>query len=234
MTSITKRPTDPRVARALAEVLGTPARIVGFLVTSSVITLFYTLLLPFDYTQRFGLSNWEYLNAYLLIWSIALGSALALLLAIQLYAMRRITAARATTGAAGGLAFLASLLPSFLCCTPIIPSLLAFVGLSGLGLYSTTGALQHFFAAHQTGFLSASLALLAAMSWWGLYKVARSQCFSDDGCVLDDSHGDRSIKVASNRSSDSAPRSGIRGDVTSTTEDRDAAGGSGSQEGARL
>ena len=177
----------PRVParRALAEVLGTPGRIAGFLVAAGVVAFFYTLLLPFDYTQRFELANWDYLNAYLLAWAIVLGLAMGLVGSVQVYAMRRIAAARAASGAAGGVAFVASLLPSFLCCTPIIPSLLAFVGVSGVGRYTTTGTLQHFLAVHQSEFLSASLVLLALMCWWGLRKVARSACLSEDGCALE-------------------------------------------------
>ena len=178
--------TLPRVParRALAEVLGTPGRLVGFVVAAAAVAFFYTLLLPFDYTQRFELANWDYLDAYLLTWAIVLGLAMGLVVSVQVYAMRRIAAARAASGAAGGVAFVVSLLPSFLCCTPIIPSLLAFVGVSGVGLYTTTGTLQHFFAVHQTEFLSASLVLLACMCWWGLRKVARSQCFTEDGCAI--------------------------------------------------
>jgi hypothetical protein len=184
-----------RAPRALAEVLGTPGRIVTFLVTAGLVAFFYTLLLPFDYTQRFELANWNYLNAYLLVWAIVLGLAMGLVLSVQVYAMRRIAAARAATGAAGGVAFVASLLPSFLCCTPIIPSILAFVGVSGVGLYTTTGTLQHFFAVHQTEFLSASLVLLALMCWWGLRKVARSQCFTEDGCDVEMAEGEGAAPI---------------------------------------
>ncbi len=173
-----------RAPKALTEVLGTPGRIAGFLIASGVVAFFYTLLLPFDYTQRFELANWDYLDAYLLTWAIVLGLAMGLVLSVQVYAMRMV-AARATSGAAGGAAFGVSLLPSFLCCTPIVPSVLAFVGLSGVGLYTTTGTLQHFFAVHQTEFLAASLALLALMAWWGLRKVARAACLSEKGCKVD-------------------------------------------------
>ena len=185
MSTTTNVFTRMRAPRALAEVLGTPVRIVGFLVASSVVTFFYTLLLPFDYTQRFELANWDYLDAYLLTWAIVLGLAMGLVLSVQVYAMRRIAVARAASGAAGGVAFVASLLPSFLCCTPIVPSILAFVGVSGVGLYTTTGTLQHFLAVHQTQFLAASLVLLALMCWWGLRKVERSQCVTEDGCAVE-------------------------------------------------
>ena len=182
MSTTTNVLTRMRAPRALAEVLGAPGRIGGFLVASGVVAFFYTLLLPFDYTQRFELANWDYLDAYLLTWAIVLGLAMGLVVSVQVYAMRRIAAARAASGAAGGVAFVASLLPSFLCCTPIVPSVLAFVGVSGVGLYTTTGTLQHFFAVHQTEFLSSSLVLLAIMCWWGLRKVANSQCSTDSAC----------------------------------------------------
>jgi len=185
VTTTTNALIRPRVSRALAEVLSSPGRVACFLVAFGVVAFFYTLLLPFDYTQRFELANWGYLDAYLLIWAIVLGLAMGLVVSVQVYSMRRIAAARTASGAAGGVAFVASLLPSFLCCTPIIPSILAFVGVSGVGLYTTTGTLQHFFAVHQTEFLAASLLLLVLMAWWGLRKVARASCLSEEGCELE-------------------------------------------------
>jgi len=169
---------------ALGEVLGSPGRLAGFVTVAAVVAFLYSLLLPFDYTQRFELANWHYLNAGLLAWSIVLGAGMGLVLSVQVYTMRRIARARAAAGTAGGVAFVASLLPSFLCCTPIVPTVLAFVGVSGVGLYGTTGTLQHFFAVHQTQFLAASLALLALTGWWGLRKVATVACLSDEGCAV--------------------------------------------------
>lgn len=170
---------------ALGEVLGSPGRLAGFVVAAAAVALVYSLLLPFDYTQRFELANWRYLSTGLLAWSIVLGAGMGLVLSVQVYAMRRIARARAAAGTAGGAAFVASLLPSFLCCTPIIPTVLAFVGVSGVSLYGTTGTLQHFFAVHQTQFLAASVALLAMTGWWGLRKIATAACLSDDGCAVD-------------------------------------------------
>lgn len=190
--STTETPTECARApmpRVLAEVLGSPGRIAGFVTASGVVAFFYTLLLPFDYTQRFEFANWNYLSPHLLVWALALGVAMGLVLSIQVYAMRQIVSARVATGAASGAAFIMSLLPSFLCCTPMVPSLLAFVGVSGVGLYSTTGAVQHFFAVHQSEILSASLALLAIMGWWGLRKLTHSRCFTGEGCAVDTTEG---------------------------------------------
>lgn len=170
---------------ALGEVLGSPGRLAGFAAVTAAVALLYTILLPFDYTQRFELANWNYLDSYLLAWAIVLGAGMGLVVSVQVYAMRRIARARAAAGTAGGVAFVASLLPSFLCCTPIIPTALAFVGVSGVGLYGTTGTLQHFFAVHQTEFLFASLAVLALTGWWGLREVASAACLSEKGCDAD-------------------------------------------------
>ncbi len=178
-TLLERRP----LGAALGDVLGSPGRRIAFGLVSAGVALAYTILLPFDYTQRLELANWGYLSAYLVAWAIVLGVGMGLLLSVQVYAMRRVAKVRAASGAVGGLAFVASLAPSFLCCTPIIPTVLAFVGVSGLGLYGATGALQHFFAVHQSEFLSASAVLLAVTCWWGLRKVAMATCLADEGCA---------------------------------------------------
>lgn len=170
----------------LKDVAGGHANRVVFLVAALAVAFAYSVLLPFAYTQRLSLTNWHYLDAYLVAWSVVLGLAMGLVVMIQVHAMRRIAAARASNGAAGGLAFVVSLATSMLCCTPFIPTFLAFIGVSGAGLYTTTGVLQHFFAVHETEFLSTSLALLAATGWWGLRKVGRAACLSGDGCEVGD------------------------------------------------
>jgi len=179
----------PRTRAALFEVLGSPGRAVGFVAVSAAVGLLYSILLPFNYTQRFELANWHYLDGSLLAWAVALGVGMGLVVSVQAYSMRRVAEARSAAGTAGGLAFLASVAPSFLCCTPIIPSLLAFVGVSGVSLYSTTGTLQHFFAIHQSELLAASLALLALTGWWSLRKLARADCLSSQGCAVDADSG---------------------------------------------
>jgi len=179
----------PSVAPALAlrsalrEVFGSPGRRVAFVCCAAAVALLYTLLLPFDFTQRLELTNWSFLTPYQAIWSIVLGAGMGLVLVVQGYAMHRVARARAASGAVSGVAFVASLLPSFLCCTPFVPTVLAFVGLSGVSLYSTTGSVQHIFATDQTDFLAASLVLLAGTGWWGLRKVATAGCLSEDGCA---------------------------------------------------
>jgi len=175
----------PRALAALAEVLGAPGRRLALVVLGALVALGYSLLLPFDFTQRLELANWDFITVAQAVWSVVLGAGMGLVLVVQAYAMRRVARAKAATGAVGGVAFVASLLPSFLCCTPFIPTLLAFVGLSGLSLYSTTGAIQHVFATYQGAFLAGSLALLLLTTWWGLHKVATAACLGAAGCDVD-------------------------------------------------
>ncbi|MGH3279287.1 MAG: hypothetical protein ACRDNW_09130, partial [Trebonia sp.] len=175
---------EPRGRPVIAEVLGTPGRVAAFLAVAGVAASGYTLLLPFAQTQRLSFGNWGHLTGSQLAWAIPLSLGMALVVIVQAHAMRKVAAARAATTSAGGLAVVVSLLPTLLCCTPVVPSLLAFAGVSGLGLDETTGSVQYFFAAHETGFLAAGLALLAVTSWWGLRKVARAACLSGDGCAV--------------------------------------------------
>lgn len=160
---------------------------VTFLALAALITTAYTVVLPFAFTQRLSLANWHFLTGRLLLFAVALGTGMALVLTVQIYAIRRAVAARrlAGGGALGGLALTVSLLPTFLCCTPVIPTVLATFGLSAVGVYSTTGTLQRFFDANQTPFFAASLALLAATGWWSLRRVAAARCLDPAGCATD-------------------------------------------------
>lgn len=164
----------------LAQVLSSRSNQILFVLLVVIIGTLYTILLPFEFTQRFSLANWNYLDPYLAAWSIVLGIGMSLVIVLQIYAMRRIRSTQTST--LSGFAFIGSILPSFLCCTPIIPTLLAFIGLSTVSVYGTTGALQHFFAVNQTAFLSGSALLLAVSGWWSIRSIARADCLNDQCC----------------------------------------------------
>jgi hypothetical protein len=158
----------------IAFVVQSPGRRFGWIGLATVFALAYSLLLPFDFTQQIAFSNWAYLDPYIVGWSIALGTAMSLVVMVQISAMRDVVSAGSTS--LTGVAFIASLVPSFLCCTPIVPTLLAFVGFSSLGLYSATGGIQHFFATQQTLFLGASLAVLLISLWWSAHRFCHASC----------------------------------------------------------
>ena len=174
-----------RIINSLIAVMGSPWRLTLFMLVTVAVSMLYTVLLPFAYTQRVELANWDYLTLGMLIWAVLLGIGMSLVVSIQIYAMRKIVVRRAAAGSLSGAALVASLLPSFLCCTPVIPTLLAFIGVGGMSLYDTTGALQHFFATNQTWFLGGSAALLVLSIWWGLHRITTADCLTGADCSLD-------------------------------------------------
>jgi len=185
-TTVAPRPPSPPARYALRSVMTDRANMLLFAVLTVAITVAYSLTLPFAFTQRLSLRNWQFLTPRLLGFAIALGIGMAFLLTVQVHAFRRAAAARRASGdkALSGFALVVSLLPTFLCCTPVIPTVLATFGLSAISVYSTTRSLQRFFEIHQTAFIAVSLALLALTAWWSVRRVARAQCLSDTGCEL--------------------------------------------------
>ncbi|WP_276961960.1 hypothetical protein [Ferrimicrobium acidiphilum] len=163
-----------QIRDTIAFVSQSPARRFSWIGLATMFALAYSLLLPFDFTQQIAFSNWAYLDPYIVGWSITLGAVMSLVVMVQITAMRDVVSAgsRSLTG----IAFIASLVPSFLCCTPIVPTLLALVGFSSLGLYNATGGIQHFFATQQTLFLSASLAVLLISLWWSAHRFCHASC----------------------------------------------------------
>ncbi len=185
-TPLAPRPPSPTAGSALRSVMMDQVNMLLFAVLAVAIAGAYSLTLPFAFTQRLSLRNWQFLTPRLLGFAIALGIGMAFLLTVQVHAFRRAAAARRASGdkALSGFALVVSLLPTFLCCTPVIPTVLATFGLSAISVYSTTRSLQRFFEIHQTAFIAASLALLALTTWWSVRRVARAECLNDTGCEL--------------------------------------------------
>jgi len=171
------------MAQVARQAVGSKPRLTTFLGLGLAVTALYSLLLPFDYTQRLGLDNLRFLTPLTGIWSVLLGFGFAFLLTVQIHATRAMAAGRSAP--VGGFAAVVSLLPSFLCCTPLVPTALAFIGLSGASLYSTTGGVQHFFATEQTPLLLASLALILAACGWSLHRIAGATCLCESACQPD-------------------------------------------------
>lgn len=174
------KPATRQSEAILAEVLGSRTNQIIFIALTAVISILYTILLPFGFTQRFSFANWQYLDPYLSAWSVLMGAGMSLVIVLQIHSMRRIRSTQ--TSVIGGFAFIGSILPSFLCCTPIIPTLLAFIGLSTVSIYGTTGTLQHFFAVNQTAFLFGSALLLAISGWWSVRSISKADCLNDACC----------------------------------------------------
>ena len=155
-----------------------------FLTVALVVGFGYSVLLPFDFTQRISFANWHYLDARYLIFTVAFALGMAWVLTLQVHAMRCIArdATRAPArhnGPVGALAAVVSLLPSFLCCSPVVPTVVSLFGLSAATRLHTTGRIQYFFATKQDWLLVGALALLVASGLWSTRKLARARCLAE-------------------------------------------------------
>ena len=92
-------------------------------------------------------------------------------------------------GLAGALAAVVSLLPSLLCCSPAVPTLVGLIGLPAATQLQTTGTITYFFATKQDWLLGGALALLAASGLWSTRKLARAACLAGDGCEVPAARG---------------------------------------------
>jgi hypothetical protein len=130
---------------------------------------FYLFTLPATYTGGIvGFVSVRYLNTERVFFSLALAVLLSLALTLNVYSVRASVRRRgAGLGAAG---VLASLVPSSLCCTSLVPSLLAAVGASTPQIFSVTGLIQGTVAGYEALFLVVALVLLLV----SLYLAART------------------------------------------------------------
>jgi hypothetical protein len=188
-TAAVARPTASRAWGAVArEVAGDRTDRAVFVATAVLVGFGYSLLLPFAYTQRISFANWRYLDARYLAFSLAFALGIAWLLTLQIHAVRRVARAAARQGGAaasgplGVLAGVVSVMPSLLCCSPILPTVIGVLGLSATTRLDTTVQLQHFFATKENLLLAGALALLLCSGLWSMRKLARAACLTDENC----------------------------------------------------
>jgi hypothetical protein len=160
---------------------------VVFALSALIVGFGYSLLLPYAYTQRLSFANWHYLDARYLAFSAAFALGLGWLITLQVHAVKRLVrdsaGAAGRTGPLGVLAAVVSVLPSLLCCSPILPTLVGVIGLSATTRLSTTAQLQHFFATEENPLLAGALGLLVLSGLWSVRKLARAACLEGECCT---------------------------------------------------
>jgi len=181
------------------EVAGDRVNQIVFAAVAAAAGFGYSILLPFDYTQRVSFANWRYFGLRYATFTAGFALGLAWVVTLQVHAMRRIarnaSAARLRRGGpAGALAAVVSLLPSLLCCSPVVPTLVGLIGLPAATQLQTTGTITYFFATRQDWLLGGALALLAASGLWSVRKLARAACLAGDGCELPAAHRAAAIR----------------------------------------
>jgi len=143
----------------------------------------YLFTLPATYTGGvIGLVSVRYLNAELVFFSLTLALLLSLVVTLNVYSVRASVGRRGAGLSAAGV--LASLVPSSLCCTSLVPSLLAAVGASTPQIFRMTGLIQGTVAGYEALFLVVALVLLLL----SLHLAARTvlgACALPEGGVSD-------------------------------------------------
>lgn len=183
-------PIDPGPLGVIKDIASDHLDQAIFLTAAGLLAFGYSLLLPFEFTQRLTLHNWSYLDGRLTAFSVAFGIALGWVVTVQAHAVRQVIRARGNSLGAVGAFF--GVLPSLLCCTPVIPTALGTIGLSGVTLAHTSGRIQYFFASKQNAILGASLALVVTAAVWATYRVSHADCFHSEGCAVDAGRGQES------------------------------------------
>lgn len=184
------RPATPELGGTVKAIAADHLNQAVFWVTAGLVGIGYSLLLPFEYTQRLAWANWHYLNGRLIAYSVAFAIGVAWIVTVQFHATRQVLRRRG--GSAGAVGAVLGVVPSLLCCTPVIPTALGAVGLSGVSLAHTSGRIQSFFAVNQNAILASSLGLVVAAGVWATHRAAHADCLSGDGCPADTARADLS------------------------------------------
>ncbi len=133
-------------------------RRLGFTIFFPALAL-YAFTLPATYTGgTIGLVSLRYLNLELGLISLALAAALSLALTLNVYAYRAMADRRSCRVTAG--AMFSSILPTSICCTPVVPTLLAVLGASTPQIFGIGGQIQGFFATYEMPILMLALAFM--------------------------------------------------------------------------
>ncbi len=122
--------------------------------------LFYLMALPATFTGgRIGWVRLQFLTPTFAVFALALGLLAGLTFTLAIYGFRAAAAARGQgTGVVGTVL---AILPSMVCCTPLVPTLLALLGASTPTIFALTGRIQGFFATYEIPILTAALLMLA-------------------------------------------------------------------------
>ncbi len=120
---------------------------------------FYLVTLPATYTGgAIGLVSLRFLNGGLAAFSMVLALLLSLAITLNVYAFRASLHQRGATLSVG--AVLASLVPTSVCCTSLVPSVLAALGASTPQIFGLSGRIQGSVTRAEPFILALSMLLL--------------------------------------------------------------------------
>ena len=157
-------------------VFASPRYIILSIASFGVFLIFYTFLLPATFTGGLiGIVSLELITPKLAIFAFLFALFLALITTFAIYAFRQKQKTQEISTAAGS--FVGSVLPPLLCCSPILPTIGAFVA----GIFPVTlgasGFIQGFIATYETQIFIAVVAILA----YSLYQNSKQVIYATQG-----------------------------------------------------
>ncbi len=162
-------------APALREIFSSPSYLIIYLTSAPLVGVSYALLLPGLTLGSYQLWVLRFLTPAEAIFAGTMGILVPWVLLLNVHLWRHPECRSTERSTAGGPvgALLVSVIPNALCCTPIIPLVLA-VFVSGATLVSLSAPVQYFL-----GTYGAVLYAVSALALWGSIRVAsRRVCTS--------------------------------------------------------
>jgi len=146
-----------KYTNALKIVFSSKKYLLGGILTFFIFLLLYLFTLPATYTGgRIGLVSLKMLTPELGIFSFVMAFLVGLILPMSVYSFK--SNMKIKKSGAGG--FFVSILPSLLCCSPLIPSIAALFAASSPAAFGVGGAIQGFIAVNEIYILIGAVALL--------------------------------------------------------------------------
>lgn len=134
-----------------------------------VIFILYLFLLPSTFTGgKIGFFSLQFLTIQLIFFSFALALFFSVSITFLVYSFR--SGLKIKTAPQNISGMILALLPGMLCCTPVIPSILAILGASTPFLFRFSGPIQGFLTTYSTYFLTLSLMVVI----WAFYLSAKN------------------------------------------------------------
>jgi len=184
---VAKMTTPPNIRRlfpevsALRRVFSSPRYLFAYVVSVPLVGIGWAFLLQWLLLQTSGWAVLRLLTTPELVFSAGMGFLLPAVLLETVYVSRDPHCVCANSPAVAErslLSLVVGLLPNALCCTPIIPLVLA-VFLSGSSLITVSGPVQYVLSVYSPLFYALALASL----WWSLRSAARQIANSTETAI---------------------------------------------------
>jgi len=155
------------VPRALRIVLASRRAMAGMGGVFVILALLYAMILPATYTGGvIGLASLRFLTPGTLVLALVMALLLALIVALGVHGFCN---GSGTKSAGGVLGAVLGILPSLLCCSPVLPLSIAAVAAFLPAAGSLGAPIQGFIATHEFWIYGVAIVLMV----WGLYGNAR-------------------------------------------------------------